>query len=343
MLIREYQEELERKELSPYAALSCQSRGRKIPEEECSIRTAFQRDRDRIVHCKSFRQLKHKTQVFLIPEVEHLHTRLIHAIQVSQIARTIAKALRLNEDLTEAIALGHDLGHPPFGHTGEVALNEICPNGFRHSEQSLRVVEVLEKNGEGLNLTLEVRDGILKHSRGATSLRAVDSKEQKSITLEGAIVRWADSIAYINHDIDDALSAQIVKLEDLPSKALDVLGVRHSTRINTMVRDIIENSYNKPFIGMSELVLMATDEIRTYLYEHVYPHKRIRYEAQKAERVLKELFWYYLDHLEEIEPKVVPPHESKERIVIDYLSALSDREALSRYEEIFLPKPWAEE
>lgn len=341
-MIREYQEELEKKELSPYAALSCKSRGRKMQEEECSIRTAFQRDRDRIVHCKSFRQLKHKTQVFLIPEVEHLHTRLIHTIQVSQIARTIAKALRLNEDLTEAIALGHDLGHPPFGHAGENALNEICPRGFKHNEQSLRVVEVLEKGGEGLNLTEEVRDGILKHSRGSTSLR-IGLKDEEALTLEGLIVRWADSIAYVNHDIDDALSAEIIKLDDLPSRALDVLGVRHSTRIDTMVRDIIENSRDKPFIGMSEPVLAATDEIRSYLYNHVYTDERIRYEAQKAERVLKELFKYYIGHVEELKTGLMTPPDPKERLATDYLAALSDREALSMYEDVFLPKPWAEE
>lgn len=341
MLIREHQEEIERKGFSPYAALSCESKGRERPEKECSIRTAFQRDRDRIVHCKSFRQLKHKTQVFLIPEVEHIHTRLIHTIQVSQIARTIAKALRLNEDLTEAIALGHDLGHPPFGHAGETALNKICPHGFRHNEQSLRVVEILEKEGEGLNLTEEVRDGILKHSRGAVSLR-VESEKQEPLALEGSIVRWADSIAYVNHDIDDALSAEIIRLEDLPSRTLDVIGIRHSTRIDTMVRDIIENSRDKPSIGMSEPILAATDEFRDYLYNHVYTNKRIRYEAAKAERVLKELFKYYLDHVEEIKDEVIISGDPKERLVTDYLAALSDREALSRYEDIFLPKPWVE-
>lgn len=340
MIIREYQEELEKKELARFAALSCQSKGRSRQEDECPIRTAFQRDRDRIVHSRSFRQLKHKTQVFLIPEVEHLHTRLIHTIQVSQISRTIAKALRLNEDLTEAIALGHDLGHPPFGHAGETALNEVSSYGFRHNEQSLRVVEILEKEGEGLNLTFEVRDGILKHSRGSASL-SVESDEEP-ITLEGAIVRWADSIAYVNHDIDDALSAEIIRLEDLPSRALDVLGIRHSTRINTMVRDLIENSQDKPFIRMSEPVLAATNAIRDYLYDHVYTDDRIRYEAQKAERVLKELFKYYLDHVDKIK-EGVNSGDPKERIITDYIAALSDREALSRYEEIFLPKPWAEE
>jgi dGTPase len=341
MLIREYQEELEEKELSQFAQLSSKTRGRKRREKECPIRTAFQRDRDRIIHSNSFRQLKDKTQVFLIPHVEHLHTRLTHTIEVSQIARTIAKALRLNEDLTEAIALGHDLGHPPFGHAGEVALNAVCPGGFKHNEQSLRVVEFLEKDGEGLNLTIEVLDGILKHSRGSLSLK-IEDKESEPITLEGAIVRWADSIAYINHDIDDAISSGIIHLDDLPSHALDVLGVRHSTRINAMVRSIIEGSLNKPYIKMKEPVLSATDEIRTYLYREVYTHERIQLEAKKAERVLGQLFDYYMSNPDEVPRVDSLEGEPTERIIIDYLASMSDREALLRYEEIFLPRPWSE-
>lgn len=342
MFIREYQEELERKELSEFATLSSKSRGRKIKEEECPIRTVFQRDRDRIVHSKSFRRLRDKTQVFLIPQLEHIHTRLTHTIEVSQIARTIAKALRLNEDLTEAIALGHDLGHPPFGHAGEVALDKVSKDGFRHNEQSLRVVEVLEKDGKGLNLTIEVLDGILRHSRGPSSLKEED-EDTEPITLEGAIVRWADSIAYVNHDIDDALSSGIIRLDDLPSRALDILGVRHSTRINTMVRSLIETSLNKPYIKMGEPILSATDEIRTYLYENLYTHERIQLEARKAERVLGQLFNYYLEHPDEI-PEDRDRHEDEpvERIIMDYLAGLSDREALTKYEEIFLPKPWGE-
>jgi dGTPase len=339
--IRRYQEALEEKNLSEFAQLSSKTRGRKIKEEECSIRTAFQRDRDRIIHSHSFRRLRNKTQVFLIPHIEHLHTRLTHTIEVSQIARTIAKALRLNEDLTEAIALGHDLGHPPFGHAGEIALNGVCPGGFRHNEQSLRVVERLEKDGKGLNLTLEVLDGILKHSRGSSSLKAEEEGDDP-ITLEGAIVRWADSIAYVNHDIDDAISSGIIHLDDLPSRALDILGVRHSTRIDTMVRSIIETSLNKPHIKMGEPILSATDEIRTYLYENVYPNERIQLEARKAERVLGQLFDYYMAHPEEIPRGKGFEDEVAEEVVIDHLAAMGDQEALGRYEEIFLPKPWNE-
>ncbi|MDI6793796.1 MAG: deoxyguanosinetriphosphate triphosphohydrolase [bacterium] len=344
MIIRKTFEEAEEKNLAPGAALSARSRGRLRPEEECHIRTAFQRDRDRIIHSESFRRLKHKTQVFLITLTESHRTRLTHTIEVSQIARTIAKALSLNEDLTEAIALGHDLGHAPFGHVGEQALDQISSCGFKHNYQSLRVVEALEKKGQGLNLTFEVKDGIVKHSRGATSL-SIESEENKPVTLEGAIVRLADSIAYINHDIQDALSAGLIKLDDLPDKALAVLGRRYSERIDTMVRDTIEASWNKGHIRMSDRVLEATDQLRSYLYRHVYPGKQIQVEAKRASKVIKELFGYYMEYPAEVKRQLyfLPPQTTIERLVCDYLAWMSDYEALRRYKEIFLPKPWLTE
>ncbi|MDI6632428.1 MAG: deoxyguanosinetriphosphate triphosphohydrolase, partial [Thermoanaerobacteraceae bacterium] len=257
MQFREYTEEMEDRLLSPFACRSRQTRGRREPETPCSVRTAFQRDRDRIIHSKSFRRLKHKTQVFIIPEGDHYRTRLTHTLEVSQIARTIARALRLNEDLTEAIALGHDLGHTPFGHTGEEALAAVYP-GFRHNEQSLRVVDLLE-DGKGLNLTFEVRDGILTHTG-----------EQKPLTLEGKVVRIADRIAYINHDIDDAIRGGVLTLRDLPRDCLDVLGYHHRDRINTMVVDMIQASWEQPEIRMSPEVQGAMERLRAFLFERVY-------------------------------------------------------------------------
>ncbi|MDI6703116.1 MAG: deoxyguanosinetriphosphate triphosphohydrolase [bacterium] len=338
MLIRERFEQFEKETLSPFATLSSRSKGRRYEEEECIIRTCFQRDRDRIVHSKSFRQLKHKTQVFLIPIKESIRTRLTHTIEVSQIARTIAKALLLNEDLTEAISLGHDLGHPPFGHIGEVALNGIYKNGFKHSEQSLRIVEILEKEGQGLNLTYEVKDGILKHSRGSQSL-FID--EGRSMTLEGDIVRLADSIAYINHDIEDAINAGIIEMKDLPREAIRVLGERSSERIDRMVKDVIETSYGKDVISMSREIMDFTDELRNYLYSCVYTRNEIQKEAQKARRVLEELFNYFCKNPEEVLESLpfLSPEEGIDRIICDYLAGMSDQEALLRYEEIFLPRP----
>lgn len=344
MIIRKAFEEEEERSLTPGAALSARSKGRSRPEEECHIRTAFQRDRDRIIHSESFRRLKHKTQVFLITLTETHRTRLTHTIEVSQIARTIAKALSLNEDLTEAIALGHDLGHASFGHVGEQVLNEISSFGFKHNEQSIRVIEVLEKKGQGLNLTYEVKDGILKHSRGATSLLE-ESDKDKPATLEGAIVRLADSIAYVNHDIQDALFAGLIKLDDLPAQALTILGRRHSERIDTMVKDTIEASWNKGEIRMSDRILEATNQLRSYLYRYVYPGKQIQIEARKAAKVVEELFGYYLDHPREVKRQLhfLPLHTPIERLVCDYLAWLTDYEALRQYGEIFLPKPWLTE
>ncbi len=343
MLIRQLAEEEEVKRLSPFAAISSRSRGRNKIEEECKIRTVFQRDRDRIIHSKSFRQLKYKTQVFLIPTYEALRTRLTHTIEVSQIARTIAKALRLNEDLVEAISLGHDLGHPPFGHAGEEALDEICPGGFRHNEQSLRVVEVLEKEGEGLNLTFETKDGILKHSRGAISL-FVNPQDLKPMTLEGEIVRLADSIAYINHDIQDAILLKVIKLKELPPHSIRILGNKHSSRINTMVADVISNSQDKNIITMSDEILEATNTLRDYLYENVYPHPKIMYEANKAKRVLRELFEYFMENPEQVLKKMIFLAQDTPllRIITDFIAGLSDQDALLLYEDVFLPKPWVE-
>lgn len=343
MLIRELAEEEEIRRLSPYATLSSKSRGRDREEEKCRIRTVFQRDRDRIIHSKSFRQLKYKTQVFLIPTHEALRTRLTHTIEVAQIARTIARALRLNEDLVEAISLGHDLGHPPFGHAGEEALNEACPGGFRHSEQSLRVVDVLEKEGKGLNLTFETKDGILKHSRGATSL-FVNPEDTKPVTLEGEIVKLGDSIAYVNHDIEDAVLSKVIKIKDLPSEAIRVLGNRHSSRINTMVADVISSSQNKNVITMSNKILEATNTLRSYLYENVYPHPKIMQEADKAKRVLKELFEYFMENPDLVLKKMnfLPEDTPLARMIVDFIAGLSDQEALFIYEDVFLPKPWTE-
>lgn len=341
MIVRELFEKMEKERLSSYAMLSSQSKGRTAYEKECPVRTCFQRDRDRIIHSKAFKQLKYKTQVFLFPEAEQIHTRLIHAIEVSQISRTIAKALHLNEDLTEAIALGHDLGHPPFGHAGEMALNNIVPGGFRHNEQSLRVIEVLEKNGFGLNLTYEVKDGILKHTRGTTSL-CVEPENTRPITLEGSIVRLADSIAYINHDIEDALQAKIIKISDLPYDCLKILGRKNSQRINTMVCDVIMNSRDKEFISMSDEILKATDKLRNYLYQEVYPNQKIKAQAHKAERVVEELYLYFMNNpkiiLEEF--NYIMNQYEKERLTCDYISSLSDREALALYKELFLPESW---
>ncbi|MDI6785526.1 MAG: deoxyguanosinetriphosphate triphosphohydrolase [bacterium] len=341
MSVRELFEKIEREGLSSYATFSSQSKGRVVPEEECKVRTCFQRDRDRIIHSKAFKQLKYKTQVFLFPEAEQIRTRLIHTIEVSQIARTIAKALHLNEDLTEAIALGHDLGHPPFGHAGELSLNSIVPGGFRHNEQSLRVIEILEKNGYGLNLTYEVRDGIFKHTRGAISLY-IEPENSRPITLEGTIVRLADSIAYINHDIEDALQAKIIKISDLPHDCLKVLGRKNSQRINTMVCDAIMHSKDKEFISMSDEVLEATDKLRSYLYQEVYTNQKIKNQAHKAERVVKELYLYFVNNpklvLEEF--NYIMNQYEKERLICDYISSLSDREALALYKKLFLPESW---
>lgn len=327
--VREATEAIERQTFSPYAVLSEKSKGRQKPCEQCFVRTVFQRDRDRIIHSKSFRRLKHKTQVFLAPEDDHYRTRLTHTLEVSQIARTIARGLRLNEDLTEAIALGHDLGHTPFGHSGESVLNRICSNGFRHYEQSLRVVDYLENDGEGLNLTFEVRDGIVNH--------AGDSVAQ---TLEGKIIKFADRIAYINHDIDDAVRAGVIKNSDIPKKISTVLGDSHGKRINTLTRNIIENSQGKNDIAMSDEVYETMMSLRQFMFNTVYTSRLAKQEEQKAQNVLVMLFEAFVK-----DPSLMPELErrflekySRERVVCDYIAGMSDNFAVKKFEEMYVPK-----
>jgi len=339
--IRRILEENEEKSLSPFAQLSSRTRGRERPEEECPIRPAFQHDRDRILHSKAFRRLIHKTQVFLSPWGDHYRTRLTHTLEVSQIGRTIARALRLNEDLTEAIALGHDLGHTPFGHAGEDVLNEIMPEGFSHHEQSLRVVRILENNGEGLNLTLEVRDGILRHSKGRGDFLVGEEKDGP-LTLEGEVIRAADVIAYINHDIDDALRAEMIRSEEIPQDCARILGANHSSRIHRMVSDIVRQSQDAPHLGMSEEVHSATLRLRDFLYERVYLHPLTLQEMEKATRVLRELFYYYSDHLSQIPEEILKLEAGSpgKRAVCDFLAGMTDRYAMMTFEKLFLPQPW---
>ena len=333
MTIRERTEQWESEYLSPYAALSRDSRGRDVYEAPCDIRPVYQRDRDRILHCKSFRRLKHKTQVFLTPRGDHYRTRLTHTLEVSQNARTIAKALRLNEDLTEAIALGHDLGHTPFGHAGERALNKLCSQGFAHYRQSVRVVEKLEKGGKGLNLTVEVRDGILNHrTSGHPS------------TLEGRIVRLSDKIAYINHGIDDAIRGEILEEEDIPRKYREVLGFSTKERLNTMVHDIIAHSLDKPDIRMSEEVERAMQELRSFMFDSVYTNPKAKGEEKKAQNMLEGLFSHYMDHPEDMSEEyremLEKETDPKEIVACDYISGMTDQYAIYKFEEYFVPKAW---
>lgn len=330
MTLREKMEELEKQTLSPYACLSGESDGRAHFEEECDIRTAFQRDRDRVIHAKAFRRLKHKTQVFLAPEGDHYRTRLTHTLEVSQIARTIAKALFLNEDLTEAIALGHDLGHTPFGHTGEKALNSLCSQGFRHNEQSLRVVNILERKG-GLNLTHEVRDGILCHTG-----------ERLPQTLEGKIVRLADRIAYINHDIDDAIRAGVLTEEDIPTEFSKVLGTGHSARINTLIRSIISASTDSPEIEMERETHDAMMGLRRFMFKNVYENPYAKSEEGKFYAVVEALFERLTQKPELIPEKIRASSCSDDVSIVvrDYIAGMTDRYAVSLFEEIFVPKAW---
>lgn len=342
MTIREQTEEIERQILHPKACPSSKSRGRVKAEKEGEIRTCFQRDRDRIIHSKAFRRLKHKTQVFLAPQGDHYRTRLTHVLEVSQIARTIAKALRLNEDLTEAIALGHDLGHTPFGHAGEDILREIHPGGFEHYKQSLRVVDFLEKDGQGLNLTYEVRNGILKHSKGK-GIIIPEIKSHRADTLEGQVVRISDIIAYVNHDLDDALRAVVIKKSDIPKNIIKILGDTHARRINTMVTSVI---YESSLIGLDTIlmhddILAATSKLRDFLYERVYESREIIREFRKAQKILRDLYAYYLEHMEEVFVDI--PKEGKldnHRMVCDFIAGMTDRFALMTYERLFLPQQW---
>ncbi len=332
MTIREQLELREREYLSPFASLSENSRGRDTEEPQCDIRPVYQRDRDRILHSKSFRRLKDKTQVFLSPRGDHYRTRLTHVLEVSQNARTIAKALRLNEDLAEAIALGHDLGHTPFGHAGERMLNELCDGGFRHNIQSVRIVERLEKDGQGLNLTWEVRDGILNHKTSGNPS-----------TLEGRIVRLSDKIAYINHDIDDAIRAHVLKEEDIPSDLRGILGGSVRERLNTLIHDIITNSQDQNAIRMSERVGAAMDELRRFMFRHVYTNPAAKGEEDKAKVLLERLFEYYMVHIDEISPtylELLEEGEPRDRVICDYIAGMTDQFAVAKYNEIFVPKQW---
>lgn len=342
MTIREQTEELEKRLLHEKACLSADSRGRAIHEDEDEIRTPFQRDRDRIIHSKAFRRLKHKTQVFLAPKGDHYRTRLTHVLEVSQIARTVAKALRLNEDLTEAIALGHDLGHTPFGHAGEMILRELHPGGFDHFKQSIRVVDFLERSGQGLNLTHEVRNGIVKHSKGK-GLIIPDKKADRSETLEGQVVRIADLIAYVNHDLDDTLRAEVIKKSDIPKTILNVLGDTHSKRIDVMVKDVIYSSRETDLeeLKMSEKITETAYVLRDFLYANVYESPAIRNEFKKAKKILKDLYEYYLEHIEEVFTDIpVEKKINKHRMVCDFIAGMTDSFALMTYERIFLPQQW---
>lgn len=334
--IREMTEAIEDEYLSPYAAHSKDSKGRARTEPQCDIRPVFQRDRDRILHSKAFRRLKNKTQVFLSPKGDHYRTRLSHTLEVSQNARTIAKALRLNEDLTEAIALGHDLGHTPFGHCGEGVLDELCRGGFVHSEQSVRIVEKLEKDGEGLNLTYEVIDGIRNHQT-----------EGNPSTLEGQVVRLADKIAYVNADVDDAIRAHIISEEDIPEDIREVLGTTVKKRLNTLIHDVITESADSPVIKMSKERMDAMLHLREFLFSSVYRNPAAKSEEVKAKRMIEELFLYFMGHYDAVPQKFrmigEALNERKDRIVCDYISGMTDDFATQKFTEYFIPQSWKAE
>ena len=333
MNIRETFEEREFQTLSPHAAHSRNSRGRERYEPECDIRTVYQRDRDRILHSKAFRRLKDKTQVFLSPQGDHYRTRLTHTLEVSQTARTVARALKLNEDLVEAIALGHDLGHTPFGHAGEAALNAIHPGGFRHAEQSVRVVEVLEKEGKGLNLTWEVRDGILNHrTAGSPS------------TLEGQVVRLCDKISYIQHDMDDSIRAGLLSEDDIPITLRVVLGDTCRERLNTLIHDMVENSLGKDSIRQSPEMAEAMKLLRELMFANVYRSSVAKKEEVKAKRMLTELYEYYTEHPDQLSgeyQRLIERGEKKEQVVCDYISGMTDQYSIHKFQEIYVPKSWA--
>ncbi len=331
MDIREQKEKFESEHLSRHAALSANSKGREVQVEPCEIRTCYQRDRDRIIHSKSFRRLKHKTQVFLSPTGDHYRTRLTHTLEVSQIARTISNALRLNEDLTEAIALGHDLGHTPFGHAGERALNSKC--NFKHSEQSLRIVELLENEGQGLNLTWEVRDGIRNHSMGG-----------QAQTLEGRVVRFADKIAYIHHDMDDAMRAGIMAEEDIPSEIRKIIGETKKDRLDFLVKDVIRNSIDKDDIIMSVETYKAMADLRQFMFDNLYLSPVCKSEEEKAQEMLIKLYDYYLGHLDELPDEykylMEEKGETPERVVCDHISGMTDHYSVETYTKLFVPRFW---
>ncbi|HCT64435.1 MAG TPA: deoxyguanosinetriphosphate triphosphohydrolase [Lachnospiraceae bacterium] len=332
MELRTEQEEQEFMILGEFAAKSSLSKGREREEEKCDIRTDFQRDRDRIIHCKAFRRLKHKTQVFISPEGDHYRTRLTHTLEVSQIARTIARALHLNEDLTEAIALGHDLGHTPFGHAGESALDRLCSKGFEHCNQSLRVVDRLEKDGNGLNLTWEVRDGILNHrTKGSPS------------TMEGKVVQLSDKIAYINHDIDDAIRAGVLEENAIPKEIVEVIGGTSSERINTMIRDTLINSFGINDIKMSDKMKKSMGKLRSFMFTHVYTDQRATREGEKVDGMLTDLFKYYMENPYKTEREfveLIKSGEDVETVVCDYIACMTDRYAIAVYTKLFIPTSW---
>ncbi len=332
MKIREQLEEREAQILSKYATLSSNSKGREVDEKPCDIRPCFQRDRDRILYSKSFRRLKDKTQVFLSPEGDHYRTRMTHTLEVSQNARTIAKALRLNEDLAEAIALGHDLGHTPFGHAGERALNEVCPFGFKHNEQSLRIVEKLENYGQGLNLTWEVRDGILNHEMNL-----------RPATLEGRVVRLSDKIAYMYHDMDDAIRGGILVESDIPRDLAKVIGNSNREWIDTFIHDIISVSMDTDDIRMSDEVYDAFHRLRKFMFERVYTNPVAKGQEGKVEDMIKILYHYYIDHIDKIPEylkRMMEEGVPKERLVCDYVSSMTDRYAVAVFEEVYIPRSW---
>ena len=333
MNIRESMEALEEQYMSPYASFSSRSRGRERPEPLCDIRPEYQRDRDRILHCKAFLRLKHKTQVFLAPEGDHYRTRLTHTLEVAQIARTIARALRMNEDLTEAIALGHDLGHTPFGHAGERALDRVCPLGFAHYRQSIRVVECLEKNGEGLNLTWEVRDGILNHRTSGSPH-----------TLEGQIVRLCDKISYIHHDMDDAQRAGVITEDDIPITLRLLLGENTKERLNTFIHDIVDNSRGKDTIRMSPEIEEGLRDLRNIMFQNVYLNPVAKEEEEKAENLVEALYGYYStkpDQMSEEYKRLLRDGEEMNRVVCDYISGMTDQYSMEKFRDIFVPKGWS--
>jgi dGTPase len=340
MTIREMLEKIEYDTLAPRAAKSAETRGRDREEVEDDLRPSYQRDRDRIIHSKAFRRLKHKTQVFLAPEGDHYRTRLTHVLEVTQIARTIAKSLRLNEVLTEAMGLGHDLGHSAFGHAGEAALNKLVKGGFDHYRQSVRVVEVLERDGAGLNLTVEVRDGILKHSKGEKGELLRKRPKARALTLEGDIVRISDIIAYVNHDIDDGMRAGLLTEDDLPGEVRRTLGATGSARIDRMVRDVIDATLRCDYeaIMMSAEVLDALEELRTFMFQNLYLTPTVRDEFEKAQQMLTRLFEHVVAHPDEFLD--MKSTDSVERLAVDFIAGMTDRYAISLYERLFLPRPW---
>ncbi len=333
LCIREQLEKNEHLYLSEHAAFSDQSRGRERPEKPCDLRTDYQRDTDRIVHSNAFRRLKHKTQVFLSPEGDHYITRLTHTLQVSQIARTMARALRLNENLTEAIALGHDVGHTPFGHAGEWALNDVYPGGFKHYEHSARVLQRLEKNGRGLNLTAEVLDGIRTHTKGT-----------EAVTLEGRLVRLADRIAYVNHDIEDAVRAGIIREDDLPIDIREALGNSKSQRITTLVKSVINNVLTKGIVAVGEDIAPMFDTLHNFMFANIYTNSKAKTEETKAAEMVRMLYRYFTEHYDKLpkEYRYIGDRDGEEQAVVDYIAGMSDQYAVTVFESIYVPRAWSE-